>query len=256
MTLHPAATPIRHGYTPRMLDRLARRAVLMDRWPVADADERHDAVLHAITVEVLTADARPDPRHLVRLGLRASNRHIEQELRHRGWTTADGAGSAPGFLRYWQATGRTPWDERLIEQLALAQIWPHLTQLQRQALAVLAELGDYQAAAEALGITRVALAERLRLGRRTVAALWHEHETPRRRRRDKRLLTRRSTWRGRRLLTTADIERLRDRLADGATYRQLAAETGYSAGALCNLIRGKRRPAQTDDQAALWALTA
>lgn len=242
MTTAPDRIPLRHGFAMRDLDRLARRALLMDRWPVADADERHDAVLHAITIAVLTADERPHSRDLVRLGLRASNRHVEQELRHRGWTTS-GAGTAPGFLRYWQTTGHTPWDERLIERLALAQIWPCLTAAQQRALATLAEVGDYQAAADALGLAWPAMAGRLHRGREVVAALWHEHETPRRRTRDKRVLTRSGEWLGRRLLTDADVEALRDRRAAGATYRQLAVETGYSAGALCNLLRGRRRPA-------------
>lgn len=244
MTDQPDRTPLRHGYTPRDLDRLARRSILMDRWPAADIDERYDRVLHAITVTVLTADDPPDPRELVRLGLRASNRHVELEMRHSGWTPTGGMGSAPGYLRHWQATGRTPWDERVVERIALTQIWRHLTLAQRQALWVLADLGDYQATAQALDLAWPALAGRLHKARRTVYALWHEHETqPRRRRRDKRVLTRSGTWRGRRLLTEADLEQLRDRRAQGATYRELAAETGYSAGALCNLLRGKRRPA-------------
>ncbi|UQA91043.1 helix-turn-helix domain-containing protein [Streptomyces halobius] len=230
----------------RNIEQAARIAIVLDRWNEGDADERYDAVLYAITEHLLTTDTPPTARDLVRIGLRASNRHVETEMHHRGYdprNLAAGSGALPGFLRYWQHTGRVPWDERLVEAVALAQIWPLLTPLQQQAVTALALTGDHQAAADSLGVGMPTHAARLHKARLAVAALWHEHETPRRPARDKRVLARSGHYRGRRLLTEQDLEALRDRRAEGATLRELAAETGYSAGALCNLLRGKRRPA-------------
>lgn len=248
MNPHPADEPLRHGYTYRQLTRHARMAIALDRWHTGDTTDRYHAALAAIVETVLTADDRPTPRQLVDLAVRASNAHVADEMHHRGYdprNPAAGPGSLPGYLRYWQQTGRTPWDERLVERMAIAQIWPELTLAQQQAVMALALTGDHEQAAASLGLPRTAYAARLRNARLAVAALWHQHETPpARRRRDKRVLTRTGQWQGRRLLTEHDLDRLRQRRTGGATYRQLAAETGYSAGALCNLLNGKRRAVQ------------
>lgn len=217
-----------------------------DRWHTSDTTDRYAAIHHAITVHLLTATEPPTRRNLINTGLHASNQYIADEMHHHGYDRRNpntGNHTLPGFLRYWQHTSHSPWDERLIDAIALTQIWPLLTPLQQQALTALALTDDHQAAASALGVPWPTYAARLRNARRAVAALWHEHETPRPPRRDKRVLSRSGTYRGRHLLTEQDLERLREQRAEGATLRQLAEETGYSAGALCNLLRGKRRPA-------------
>lgn len=248
MTLHPADEPLRHGYTYRQLTQHARMALALDRWHTSDTTDRYAAVLGQIVETVLTADVRPTPRELVDHGVRASDRHVADDMHHRGYdprNLAAGSAALPGFLRYWQQSGRTPWDERLVERLTLTQIWPELTLAQQQAVMALALTGDHEQAAASLGLTLGAFSGRLKKARHRVNALWYEHETPpTRRRRDKRVLSRTGTWNGRRLLTEQDLDRLRDRRAEGATLRQLAAETGYAAGTLCNLLNGKRRPAQ------------
>lgn len=239
-----ATHPVAHGFEIRDLERAARIAVVLDRWDRDDASDRYDAVLYAITEHLLTTDERPTARDLVRIGGRASNRYVADEMHHHGYDSRNvgaGSGGLPGYQRYWHET-RTPWDERLVETMALTQIWPHLISLQQNALMALALAGDHQDAAASLGVGLPTFSARLRSARRAVADLWHEHETPRRQRRDKRVLARSGQYRGRRLLTDADLEKLRDRRAEGATLRQLAAETGYTAGALCNLLAGKRRP--------------
>lgn len=241
---NPATINLRHGYSYTDLDRIAHMVIAIDRWHTAD-DERHDAVLCAITEHLLTAAAAPTRRDLINIGLRASNRHTDAEIHHHGWDKrryTAGSAALPGYQRYWQDRAHLPWDERLIERLALAQIWPYLTPAQQQAVMALALTGDHAAAAATLGVPLPTYSSRLRKARAAAAALWHEHETPPTPRRDKRVLSRSGHYRGRRLLTDHDLDALRQRRADGATLRQLAAETGYSAGALCNLLRGKRRP--------------
>ncbi|MFE9382337.1 helix-turn-helix domain-containing protein [Streptomyces sp. NPDC007025] len=243
--MRAADQPLLHGYSMRDLDHVTRYTIAADRWHLAGADDRYAAVHHAIVEHLLTTPERPTRRDLVNVGLHASNAHVADEMHHHGWDRRDmqaGRGALPGFQRFWQTRGHLPWDETLIERYALAQIWPHLTDLQQQAIEALAATGDHQAAADALGLHLPAFSARLRLARRAVLGLWHEHETPRPLPRDKRVRTKTGTWNGRRLLTEADLDKLRQRRTEGATYAQLAAETGYSAGALCNLLRGKRRP--------------
>ncbi|MEU8682915.1 hypothetical protein [Streptomyces sp. NPDC048611] len=255
MLLDPAAENLRHGYTLDDLDRLTRTVLVIDRWRTdINTADRYAAIHFAITEQILTADEPPTSGDLIACGRQATNRYVRTEMHHHGYDQRDvaaGPGALPGFQRYWQQSGRTPWDERLVELLTLAQIWPRLTLAQQQAVMALALAGDHQEAAESMGLTLVAFSGRLKTARNRVFQLWHEHETPpRRRRRDKRVLTRSGTWHGRQLLTEKDIERLRDRRTAGATLRDLVAETGYSAGALCNLLNGKRRPAPDRQEAA------
>ncbi|MFI0156165.1 hypothetical protein [Streptomyces lydicus] len=245
----PDNIPFRHGYTLGDLDRITRIVIRTDRWRTdMHLDDRYDAIRFAVIEHLLTTDEPPTRHDLVYIGQRASDTYVSQEMHHRGYDPRQpgrGPAGLPGFQRYWQGSGRAPWDERVVERIALTQVWPCLTTVQQQAVTALAVADDHQAAASMLGVPYPTYAARLRKGRQRVLEVWHEHETPRPQKRDKRVLARSGTRQGRRLLTEADLETLRDRQEDGATLRQLASETGYSAGALCNLLRGKRRPAAT-----------
>ncbi|MFF8784872.1 helix-turn-helix domain-containing protein [Streptomyces sp. NPDC015125] len=248
MILDPAVENLRHGYTLDDLDRLARTVLVIDRWRTdINTADRYAAIHFAITEQILTADEPPTGGDLIACGLQAANRYVRTEMHHHGYNqrdTAAGPGALPGFQRYWQQSGRTPWDERLMESLTLAQIWPCLTLAQQQAVMALALTGDHQEAADSLGLTLTAFSGRLKTARRRVFALWYEHETPPRRRRlDKRVLARSGAWQGRRLLTESDLERLRSRRNNGATLQALSDETGYSKAGLSNLLNGKRKPA-------------
>ncbi|MFI8942689.1 hypothetical protein [Streptomyces syringium] len=246
MMTDPTTVPLWHSYALRDIDAISRFVIVIDRWSNAmDTTDRQDAVRFAITEHLITSGTAPTRQDLVRIGRAAADRHVAAEMRYHGYDPRHldrGQGGMANFQRYWQGTGHTPWDEQLVERLALTQVWPRLTLAQQQALMALALTGDHRAAADHLGLPLPAFSGRLRKARRRVLALWHEHETPRRPARDKRVLARSGTYRGRRLLTEQDVEVLRDRRAAGATLRQLASETGYSAGALCNLLSGKRRP--------------
>ncbi|MEV4440434.1 hypothetical protein AB0K09_15695 [Streptomyces sp. NPDC049577] len=243
----PTAVPLWHGYSLTDIDKLSRLVIAIDRWSKAmDTTDRYEAVRFGITEHLITAKTPLTRQDLINLGRSAANRHVAAEMKYRGYDLrqpALGQGSMARFQRYWQTTGHTPWDERLVEHLALAQVWPRLPLAQQQALTALAITDDHQAAADSLRLPLPTYAARLRKARRSVLALWHEHETPRPQRRDKRVLSRSGMYRGRRLLTEQDLEALRERRAQGATLRALAEETGYSAGGLCNLLNGKKRPA-------------
>ncbi|MFG2532769.1 hypothetical protein [Streptomyces sp. NPDC048516] len=248
MSLNPITEILRHGYSLDDLDRLTRTALVIDRWrnDINTAD-RYAAIHFAITEQILTADQPPASGDLIACGRQAANRYVRTQMHHHGYDQRDAAAgprALPGYQRYWQQSGHTPWDERLVESLTLAQIWPHLTLAQQQAVMALALTGDHQEAADSLGLTLTAFSGRLKKARGRVFALWYEHETPpRRRRRDQRIVSKSGACRGRRLLTMSDLERLRGMRAVGATLQALSEETGYSAGALCNLLNGKRKPA-------------
>ena len=74
----------------------------------------------------------------------------------------------------------------MVERLAVGQIWPLLTPGQREALETLAATGDYQAAADALGLSYHTFCRRLSAGRARFLGLWLEGETARRGWRDRR----------------------------------------------------------------------
>lgn len=249
--MNPTSTNLWHGYSLADIDKLATKVIQVDRWRKdLDTRDRHDAARYAITEHLLAAEQAPTRRELVDIGLRASDRHVADEMHYRGYddrNLAAGSGALPGYQRYWQSSGRTPFDERVIERIALIQIWPRLTHRQQQAVMALALTDDHQAAAETLGLPLPAFSGRMLKARRRARALWHEHETPRHVGRDKRVFNRAPTdGHGKRRLTEADLETIRNRRTaggPGSTLRALAAEYGYTAGGLCNLLRGKKKPA-------------
>jgi hypothetical protein len=66
----------------------------------------------------------------------------------------------------------------VVDHLALAQIWPQLSDLHREALTALATHGQYDLAAASLGVTYQVLILRIRRARAAFKQLWHEGETP------------------------------------------------------------------------------
>ena len=245
--MDPTQTPLWHGYTYRDID-LAARTVSTSSWWRGDIDatERYAAARFAITEYLIGAVEQPAASELHRVGRGAAARSAQDDMHSHGYDTRHtehGPGALPGFQRYWHAGTGSLWDERIVERVALHQIWPHLSLVQQQAVMALALTEDHQAAADQLGIPLSRFSSRLRDARRIVLALWHEHETPRRLPRDKRAGWSQVTSTGRRRLTVGELEALRDRIAAGAKVSELASEIGYSRAGLYDLLSGKKRPA-------------
>ncbi|MFD9950808.1 helix-turn-helix domain-containing protein, partial [Nonomuraea sp. NPDC059022] len=142
------------------------------------------AAWDGILDELLAAD-RPPTRHtLIHAGREAIRRAVRHTYRLYGYAELSGysgAESGSGFLRYWRTTTAhpTPLEDRVVERLALAQIWPTLTVRQQQALTYLAaHEGDYSRAAEAMGVTRANLSAHLGTARIRILQLWHQGEVP------------------------------------------------------------------------------
>jgi hypothetical protein len=170
---------LRHGYTLADLDRLARVAITRDRsagWSAAgDYDGRFETAWDAIAHHLCATQDAPEPHDLIRAALHALRSDSKAHLRHHGVHNNERS-----FGIFWsEIAGATPSCERkVVERTTLTQIWPQLTPYQQRALLALAALGDYQAAADALGEDYRTFAAKVSKARRAFLALWHEGEQP------------------------------------------------------------------------------
>lgn len=193
--LGPARTEgLLWGYTIRDIDAAARSAVAADRTRGMDQHTAYDIAWEGIVTALCEADQSPQWSSLVNSGWQAIYAEIRQGTRMRG-IPETGRGYAtettPRFAQFWGPLVAPSHEGRIVERRALAEILPALTDLQQSALAALAARGDYQAAADLLGIDYKTLVARVGHARKTFLACWFEHETPpKRRRSDRRVGTR------------------------------------------------------------------
>jgi hypothetical protein len=133
----------------------------------------------ALAEHLYAAQEPPTAGELIEAGWHAIAAHDEAR---RQFTGRGHGGTGPGqnFERYWRAVS-APADspeDKVTDRIALAQIWPCLTRADREAFAALAVHGDYQRAADALGIPYTTFKCRISDGRRRFLALWHDGEKP------------------------------------------------------------------------------
>jgi Helix-turn-helix domain len=175
-------TELRHGYTLAQVSQLSVQAVRAQHFhQAADFDDRVEVAWHAMIEHIYSAAQPPAEQDVMYAGWRAVSAHVRGEEQFRGRNRRDWhAGVTAGFERYWWTTARnTPGpEERVIEQVALAQIWPMLRPLHRQVLAALAAHDDYGRAAAALGKSRRTFTSQVGKARRAFFDLWHQGETP------------------------------------------------------------------------------
>jgi len=171
-----------HDYSLNDIHHLARHVVHADRWNRAtDIEDRYDAAWHAITEHLLTTDKPPTRNDLLRAGTEGSDRAVRQTQQAHGYNHHQpGTGTRPNFQRYWfLESAATPSPEnRIVDHHALWQVWPKLTTRQQEALTALAAAGDYQQAADHLGITPGTFHTLVSGARKRFFLWWHEHETP------------------------------------------------------------------------------
>lgn len=174
------ASCVRHGYSLQDIHDLARQSVASDRFrPRIHMDERMDAAVCAITVLLYSADERPQRNELLYVGSHASISVVLDEMHHHGFNRDAGDGSLrQRFVRYWEPARGDSLEERVVDRLSLEQIWSQLGPGQREALSALAAIGDFQAAADSLGLHYRAFCARIWKGRRRFLQLWHEGECP------------------------------------------------------------------------------
>jgi hypothetical protein len=191
---------LRHGFNYGHLEALAWVAVRYHTPSRGlDTSDRFEAAWGALA-ECLYATAEPPtPLNLVHAGLAGLDRLRKGGLHEKGcfrrnrdggdaaaWTVPAGS-----FYRYWTRPEPPTPEDQAVEATAVRQVLAALSPAHAEALAALAEYGDYELAAAALGLGYGAYTSRLGRARAVFLALWHEHETPPgRRRTDKRLYRR------------------------------------------------------------------
>lgn len=180
---------VRHGYTMTDLDRLARTVVVANAqwWRGGDRFDQAAIAWSGIAEHLCAAEVVPSPNDLLAAGTRALADDV------KGWRRSHGmreqsADVGPRFAAFWYEAPAQPWDERVVESIAVHQVLEELPAHQRDAVIALATYEDYGRAAEALGIKYPTLTARLRLARQTLARLWYAPETaPRTRHTDRRV---------------------------------------------------------------------
>jgi hypothetical protein len=176
-------TELRHGYTLADIHKLTMIAVLKDYWHRdMSLDERQDLAWSAIAECLYGHDGSPTRHELI---------HAAQTAIGEQWRTDRGSHGIPyqklgtskdmpNFWRYWwTCTGPTHGpEERVVDRLALHQIWTELSPRSRAVLLALATHDDHNLAAESLGIARPVYNHWLSQARNSFYALWHEGEQP------------------------------------------------------------------------------
>jgi hypothetical protein len=175
--------PLRHGYTLADIHELTLVAVRCELFYRArDYADRIDLAWSAIVEHLYASEQPPTRRDLVSAGMAGISRWFASEARTHGANNQSGRTTAPGtnFERYWHVFARpTPSpEERIVEQLALTQIWHALSPHVRDVITALAAHGDYHQAAQSLSRTRGQFYSQISYARKTFLTMWHEGETP------------------------------------------------------------------------------
>ncbi|MFC4048374.1 hypothetical protein ACFOY4_01650 [Actinomadura syzygii] len=171
---------IRYGYNLADLHEIAMAAVKRgSRSWVVPANDLYEAAWSAIAECLCTAEEPPTSYELIGTGMKAVSEAIRQGERCHGWDR-DAHRTRPLHVAYWTDYGgptQSP-EDRIVDRTALWQIWPTLSRGRRDALLALATCGDYQAAADFLGLNYKAFHQRIRDARLVFLEAWHEGETP------------------------------------------------------------------------------
>lgn len=168
---------IAHGYTLADLDRMARAACAADRSLAGDMTTRYDTAWSAIATALCEAETWPRPETLIRAGWQAIYAEIRAMQHTYGYSEYVG-GFGPRAAAYWTRIPADHMDDKVIEPMAAWQILATLTEKELAAVTALAALGDYQAAADALGISYLAFHQRLTAARTRFRRRWYAPETP------------------------------------------------------------------------------
>lgn len=168
-----------YGYTLDDLDRLTRKAVRVDAsgafWRGSNIADRYETAWSVIAEHLYAAQEPPAEYDLVRTGTAALARSVYELRREHGYEDNQRA-----FNVYWlEAAGHTGSHEpRIVDELALAQIWPRLTDRHRAVLTALAVFGDHAPAAQSLSMSTNLWSVHLSKARRAFLKMWHHGEEP------------------------------------------------------------------------------
>lgn len=179
---------VRHDYSMADMHALTVKAIYQAWWRrAATFTDRYELALTAIIERLYACEERPSADELVQAGKAAIRHSVEDEFRTHGidvkdlWAEKPAAlATMPKFCAFWwdhSAPTASP-ENRIIDSLALRQIWPRLHWRHRRILSALAEHGDYESAAASLGKPLTSFKTELWQARRQFLRFWHEGERP------------------------------------------------------------------------------
>lgn len=180
-------TELRYGYTLDDLQRLSKTVVVanLQWWPGGDRHQQADTAWCGIVEHLYTTDEEPTENELLAAGTRALVEDTKgyrklHGIREGGIHAGEAGfiGDGPRFAAYWYSPPAEPWEDRVIERIALAQVLATANPLHLQAIGALAATDNYAAAAEALGLKGSTLTVRLSEGRKAFRRRWYAPETP------------------------------------------------------------------------------
>lgn len=177
----PAAAPhnqvgVRYGYTLGDLDRLARRVVSAHRgwWGAGDRHDQYETAWSGIAEHLAAATEAPSEFDLTAAGTAAVDQEVKAIQRHHGSDRADGV--RPRYAAYWYEPPAEPWEDRLIERIAVRQVLEAASPTERKVVLALAATGDIDGTAVILDTTSGAAKRRLSRARATLRAHWYAPE--------------------------------------------------------------------------------
>ena len=171
---------LRHGYTVTDLDRAARMAIARNvGFHALSRSERYEIAWSAIALALYEAAEPPTLSDLASAGWYAIADARATEMRHHGIDHNRRIGETRrGFATYWGRRDPVTHEDRIVERVALGQIWHQLTDTQREYLTALAVHGTAARAAAALGKKLSTFHKTARAGRNAFRTLWWGDETP------------------------------------------------------------------------------
>jgi hypothetical protein len=151
------------------IERIAIRCAERPRSRLLPWEQRYEAALEGIFEGIAEGS-----RDLVGAGLNAITKATEQHARAHG---LDKSGQPRrGFVIYWDPPG-SDFEDRVLDPIALWQIWPFLAAIHRETLMDLVKAeGSMLSAAEYSGCSLKAYKQRLYLARKAARELWFAPE--------------------------------------------------------------------------------
>lgn len=179
----PSDGEIAWGWTVDDTERLARHCARSFPSEVLTYDDRRDAAQHAVVCALLEATEQPAGIDLLTAGCAAVRRACHEERRHHGMDDRHPFEKRAAWSVYWHGAllMASPFEDTVVDRLALRQVWPLLTSHEQLVLRTLAAYDGYPgsaAPAADLGMNQSTFSSNLTNGRRRFKVWWFEGETP------------------------------------------------------------------------------
>lgn len=172
---------LKYGYTLAVIQELTSAAVHNERFNTyRDHAERMDIAWSGIVEYLYASEEPPTRRELMLAGMDAINSFFKTEQRHHGIPQDRRSDFGVNYEKYWETFSRpTPSpEERVVERIALVQVWEALTPTAKAAFTALAAWEDYELAAKAVNRTPRQFYSQVSYSRRLFLELWHDGELP------------------------------------------------------------------------------